>query len=368
MNNLPPLPLINNHLFIDNSGWVEGMNTCSRYLEYKQLRLRIPSTEKPSLNFGSAMHLVLEYKYVNYGTRQVDDLFYNNASSILTDFFSQHEVPSDDWRNLNHAVSLLREYNKRFPVEEFQLLEYKEPINCPVCGGQGFTLKLKDMGAIKEVTDEKLPCLYCSGTGKRSVMVELPFALELYKHGDITIMYSGRIDLPIHLQNLLYVTDHKNVFTLGQQFTDEQRMSAQHRGYCWAFEQLTGQKVHGYIVNGIRTKDIPLYVRKGKNFSGKEGKITTPGDWWQENFTRDRFILKPGELDEWKSNLIELCEEFFFHYERGHMPMKTKWCTSYGKCGYYQVCSLAPEDRLALLNSGEFTKNVWSPLNQIKTV
>lgn len=357
MTNLPPLPLIDNHLFIDNSGWMEGLSTCPRALEYRTLRKRILSQEKPSLNFGSAIHLALELRYAAYANRAVDDQYYNNLGTIFSEFFAEHPTPDDDWRTLNWAMTIARKYNERYVVEEFSLLEYTQAINCPICVGKYEIAK----------------CVFCSGTGQRLAMVELPFALELYKHtmrdGQIiTVMYSGKIDLPIKLEDKLYVLDHKTTSMMGEQFPNEMRMSAQQRGYVWAFEQLTNQPLHGYFINGIRTKEVPLYVLKGKEFKGKEGKVSTAETWWNENFVRHKFPIERSDVVTWQDNTIDLLEEFFFNYERGVMPQKTTWCSGkYGKCAFYNVCTLAASDRLSLLNSGEYVDNLWSPLNDKNT-
>jgi PD-(D/E)XK nuclease superfamily len=322
---LPPLPLVDNCLFIDNSAWMEGLATCTRALQYKSLNQRISAAEKPSLNFGSAIHLAMEYRYKTYQNRPVDQDYYNNLAVILTDFFNLHQPQDGDWRNLNWCMEVIKKYNERFSSEEFLLLIDR---------------------------NTSLP------------MVELPFIIPLYQHKEIKVMYTGRIDLPISLDSQIFVMDHKTTSMMGSQFFDEMRRSAQQKGYAWAFSELTGQKVSGYIINGIRTKEVPQYVLKQKDFKAKDGKVCTSESWWQENFSRERYLLKSGDLEEWKNNTIDILEEFFFHYERGYMPQKTVWCVGkYGKCPYYDVCQLAPEDRGVYLASGLFTNNEWSPLN-----
>ena len=367
---LPPLPLINGCLFIDNSGWMEGMSTCHRYLEYKSLHLRIPAAEKPSLNFGSAQHLMAELRYVRYQSRPVDDLYFQDLASIFTEFFEAHPAQSEDWRNVNWAMEVARRYNSKYLTEDFNLLKYDTPIACPVCKGIGYI--------VKDKTDTKCP--FCLGSAKREIMVELPFALPLFTYRgymnepqgeviertsdnrylcDIPVFYTGRIDLPVVIDGNIYVMDHKNMSQLGDMFWNEQRMTSQQRGYVWAFQTLTGKPVHGYMINAIRTKEPPQYVSENT----KKGKYT-PESWWDESFQRQRFLIKPFELEEWKNNTIDLVEEFFWHYSRGCMPMKTKWCSSYGKCPYFDVCLLDSRDRGQMLASGLFTDNTWSPLNK----
>lgn len=357
--NLPSLSLIDGCLFIDNSGWVENMSTCSRKLQHQCLSLRVHTGEKPALNFGSAGHLAKELRYARYGNKHVDEQYYEDLTVLLTQFFEEHPCPADDWRGLNWCMEMTRRYNDRFADEDFNLLEYQTAIHCPVCGGS---------------EKAKTSCLFCLGTGLRKYMVEMPFALPLYTHfcsvggsidnypSQIKVMYSGRIDLPVSIPDVgIFTNDFKHVGSLGDMFWNGERMSSQHRGYCWAFEQLTGTPVVGFMVTGIRTKEPPQYVLNNTSFKGKS---QSPAQWWSESMCRERKVLNPGELDKWKFNVIELCEEFFYHYERGYMPMKTKWCNSYGKCPYFDVCSLPPEEHNFMLNSGLYTENVWSPLHQ----
>ena len=153
---------------------------------------------------------------------------------------------------------------------------------------------------------------------------------------------------------------------LGASFFDGKRMSSQPKGYCWAFQHLTGKPVHGYIISAIRSKEIPQYVLNGKTF-GKGDKAKTPEQWWNESLQREKFILKETDLAEWEVNTITLIEELLWHYRRGYMPMRIgneHACVNYGKCAYYDVCSLHPEDRLRLLSSGQYTTNEWSPLKK----
>ena len=355
---LPPLPLIDGKLFIDNSGFMEGCSSCYRYLQYKCLNLRIPSAEKPALNFGSAMHLAEELRYVLYGTGPVDQQYWELLTPILTDFFEKHKPASDDWRTLNWCMEMMKKYMERYPMEEFQLLRYKKSVPCPACEGRGCKQESQE-----EATWGIDKCVWCKGTGKREMMVECTFTLPLYTHiepgNTIPVIYSGRIDLPLSLNSDIWIMDNKHVGMLGQTFWDEQRMAAQYRGYVWAFEQLTGTRPKGYMVNAVRTKEPPLYITG----TGRRGS-QSPGQWWQDSMQRERFLCEPWKIEEWKNNTIDLVEEFMWHYGRGYMPQKTKWCSQYGRCPYYDICTITPQDRGVLLQSGQFMDNVWSPLKQ----
>jgi hypothetical protein len=358
---LPLLPLIDGCLFVDNS-MLELLTTCPRALEYNQLHKRVAANEKPSLNFGSAVHLALEYRYQKYQSRLLDDQYNQDVAHLLSDFFDEHPCPLDDFRNLNWAIEVVKQYNATYAAESFELLQYDESQKCSHCEGTGDNRPDGSLGRSPS-------CLWCSGTGKLSTMVEMSFALPLfdYKTGvfgfqndlpaSIPVLYSGRIDLPHISDNHLWVMDHKTTSILGPSFFDKMRMSAQQKGYAWAFEQLTGRKVEGYVINAIRTKEPPIYVQSGQ--TSKYGKKQTVSQWWSESLARERYYLKPGELDEWRLNAIALIEEFFWHYSREYMPMKTAWCNQFGRCPYFDVCSSAKADRGVMLQSGLFMDNLW---------
>jgi len=371
---IPPLPLIDGCLFIDNSGWMEGCSTCYRYLQYRNLSLRVSAAEKPSLNFGSAGHLAKELRYLHYGNREAPQQYYEDLQLLLSEFYEQHPVPAEDWRTLNWAMTMTKRYDKKFVTEDFRLLEWEKSVDCPYCEGRGQLVQNVDDGELAHT------CIWCRGTGKRSPMVEMTFALPLFTWKGtiddfsgandsrydkaIPVIYTGRIDLPVVLPDgTIWVMDHKHVGQFGDMFWNEQRMTAQHRGYVWAFKELTGLDVKGYVVNAIRTKEPPQYVKDGTPY---RGKTQTPETWFNESFQRERFLCESWKIDEWKNNTIDLVEEFFWHYQRGYFPMKTKWCSHYGKCPSFDACTLAPDDRDVFLQSEQFGPNEWTPLKQPK--
>lgn len=352
--NLPPLPLVGDNrdtLFVDNSGWLEGLMTCPRALRYKQFDRRIPVAESSALNFGSAIHLALEYRYRHYGASPVDVFYQDGISPILTEHFASHPPPEDDWRTLNWAFELVKMYNERYGQEEFSVLTYERPQPCSQCSGTG---------------GKAAKCPWCHGSGTCATMIELSFAMPLFstthEGRPLHIIYTGKIDLPVMIDGKLYVMDHKTAGMLGSSFFEGMKMSSQQRGYCVAFEHLTGRKVDGYIVNVLRSKEPPQYVRNGTDRKGKEGKTLSPAQWWKETFQRERYILREADRVEWKENVIQIMEEFLWNYSRGSMPMKTRWCNQMGRCPYFDVCSLERQDRGVYLASGLFTDNNWSPL------
>jgi hypothetical protein len=314
--NLPPLPLKDGALLIDNS-FLERFTSCPRSLEYDRLLRRTPALEQPALNFGTAIHAALEYRYRHCKNEpptpfDEQDIY----DKVLEPFFAQTSQPEGDHRTLQFAMDIVKRYNSKYNTEPFRLM-----------------------------TDDK-----------GEVMAELSFMLPLYTQVDysmaiaIPVFYTGRIDLPVLWDDQIIVGDHKTASQLGELYFNGQRIAPQFEGYCWAFEQLTGKKVDGYFINAIRTKEPAAKPRNGIDA------------WWDEGFQRHKEYLKPGQLDEWKVNTIAHVKEFFYHYQNDYMPQRKKACTMYGKCPYYDVCYLPSEQRNGELMSDKFRTNEWSPL------
>ncbi len=324
-----PLPLVDGAMFIDNST-LELLTTCPRALEYSRLFRRVSAAAKPSLSFGSAIHLALEWRYRNCKNQPPDALEESEQSATLSKFFAENPVDEDEFRNLNWAVEVIKHYNQAYQVEPFNVLV--DAAGVPLVELE-FALHLFDYWAA-----DGLEC-YVNGVKK-----------TLY---DIPVYYSGRIDLPVAWDNQIVVIDHKTTSVLGDYYFKEARVSPQMLGYCWAFEQITGTKVNAFCVNAIRSREAPQKPKGGIDA------------WWNENFMRHREFVMAHQLEEWKKNTIYLVEEFFWHYERGFFPQRKKWCVSkFGACPYYDVCDLPPSERGLMLESTMFADNNWSPLRQ----
>lgn len=316
---MKPLPLIDGSLFIDNSS-LELLQTCPRAFEYAKIEKRIINKPAPALNFGTAIHLALDVR-----ARGGD---YQAQCKVMQEHFDVNPQDEEEKRDINWAVELVKKYNEVYHTEPFNYLKDKE--------------------------------------GK--VLVELSFALPLFTYepktldlagveslSGIPIIYTGRIDLPVSWDGQIYILDHKTASRLGQSYFDEKQMSAQQIGYCWAFQELTGQKVQGFCINAIRTGQIPA-----KPVGGVEA-------WWRETLQRQRYNVTPEQITEWKTNTIALVNEFFYHYQNNFFPQKTTWCSGkYGKCQFFGVCSYPKDKRETILASEEYTDNVWSPLKQQK--
>lgn len=319
-------------LFISAS-FLERLETCPRSAEYYKLRNRIASGCASGLVFGGILHKALELHYRQSEFNTSKEVLEQKISTLLEQEFSVLSTPPDDHRTLNWAFEIYQHYAARHMSEEIKPLRWAEPVPCKQCKA------------------EQPECLWCNGTGKQSIMTELSFAFELYQHKGTPVIYHGFIDLPVRRGTQNFVVDYKTTSMLGQSFWDDKRMSAQQRGYAYAFNRLTGLPVSGYIVRSIRTAGMPPSIRDGK--ANRKGEVKSQSTWWEESFGEETYYLDTEDLAEWHTNTISLCEEFFWHRERNYFPRKTQWCSGkFGRCQYFDVCSSRPQDRELMLTSG----------------
>lgn len=334
------LPLKEGSLFIDNS-FLETFQECPRLVEYSQLLRRQRKDTKPGINFGSAGHLVLDYRYSLFGPDLPDsteDLhkLTSNQSRLLAAHFDKAPQPEGDWRDLNWAHEVfVHRYNRKYPVEPFSLIQ--DPQGNPM-------------------VETPFAILFAAVDPMSQNLIRVSDE-TLFNPGEeladwIKIFYSGRIDLPVLWDNALFVLDHKCVSILGESSMDTYRVSPQQIGYAWAFWKLSGTQPLGFVMNLIRTKSLPLKPKNGLDA------------WWEESFYRMKEYLQPRHFIEWEYNTFALMEEFFWHYFRQYFPLKRVWCSGkYGRCAFYDVCYSDPASRDLLLAQDTFVDNTWSPLN-----
>lgn len=375
MNPPLPLPLVDGAFFASGS-FLEWCQTCTQGAKLYKIDARVSAAPASALNFGSHVHTCHEFRARQQEFGLSDAEIETRMAPILEAEFAREPIAEGDWRSLNWCSTLFHEHNKRYPANLYPMLKYAEPIACKYCKGTG---RIIIDGPWK--TNE---CPWCHGTSKQSLMVEVPFVVKLHDYEwlnarseqfssreefdkftqngfSIPIYYHGFLDLPVEIGSQTFVQDYKTTSQLGDSFWHDKRASAQQKGYCWAFEQLTGRKVSGYLVRAIRTKEPPVYVINGA--PSKKGETKKMEDWFNESFQEERFYLGDGELDEWRNNTIDLIEEFFWHYARGRFPRRTTWCAGkYGKCQYYDCCWTFPAaDRDIILNSGLFKNKTPTP-------
>jgi len=245
--------------------------------------------------------------------------------------FRNNPCEFEGYRNFDNMVKAIRAYNSFYPKEDFAI---------DINPRTGFPY------------------------------VEQPFAVDTHKMiRGRRIIYIGKIDLRVRFSPTEYYTmDHKFIREVGEDFWSDQAVTAQHPGYIWADRECTGNEATGYIVNAIcvrksiegATFDPVLgKVKAGTTSRGKESTAVPV------EFQRQRFFTKvpPGQIEEWYDNMLAVVDRFLYSVDADMFPRHRCQCVrKYGKCQFYEVCSLPAFSRENALMSGAYEDNDWTPL------
>lgn len=318
---IPPLPLVpdaegNLCLLIDNSA-LEHYMECGRKFEYSFIRKRVSASSAAPLNFGTAIHIALKHRFMSYGTLNEEELT-KIEHDLIDTHFDANPQPVAEYRTPTLAKNLIEEYNSVYKKENFKVVS-------------------KNGKPLVEVS-------FAHDLG----WVEIPGICK------VKIVFMGRIDIVVEDAMGIWVVDHKTAFQFGKGFWNGQRMSFQCKGYAWAYMKSFGEKPTGYGIDAIRTRKPT-----------KEDQFQSVTGVRRDDLARDFFLVSDEMLQEWKQNILSLCQELVNSHHQGFFPRRVKACQGiYGACAYCEVCALPEASRLPLLTSGEFVDNNWSPLNK----
>lgn len=336
-------------LCIDNTT-LEKLLTCPRAFEQYAVLGRDVG-ERDALNYGSALHEALEVFYKGGTLEQM--------ITALHEAFTKKPTAPESWRNFDHALeSVKRYYNWR-----------QQMTLCPWVPIQ-----------IKQ------PVIKMSGNGPRdfiettalSPAVEIPFKIELFKkvsgemavsyppelvaqntlvdsktllsgktgfvYNSLIVYWTGKIDLIIEQDGQPWPIDHKTTSVEGPTFWEQFRLSSQMMGYCWATQKLLGRTVPGVIIDMLYGRP---YTKSGTSHDNKS----------------QAFEYSAEQLAAWEKDTKNHIERILHYLFEGYFPKSTAWCVNkFGKCPYFDVCTMSQRAAPGLLMSGQFTERTWNPL------
>lgn len=329
-----PPPLRDGVLYIDNSS-MELFTTCPRQAYYYIIRRLELNKPRIALDFGGAFHTVLEYLYKKYGNSyrsQVEnqDIIAFAASTLTTEITDEERhrrdehnktadlplppvlvTPEDDYRTKGYLIGAVEQYLAQYPAEAWR------PLTLP--------------------------------SGAKAVEVPFAFPLGVVESpvfGRITIMWTGKMDLPYESGDKIGIMDHKTTSMMGPQYFAEFEIAHQMYGYVAATEYVLGRQVNEITINGLGCR-----------------KPTKSGQRYE--FQRHIIPVNRALLSEWHDDCLAIVSDFIGHCERGYFPRHTKWCLSkYGACQYRAVCTMAPEHREFCLRTSEYRPVTWTPLKE----
>lgn len=305
------LPLLDpTTLPIDNSS-LETFKTCARMWQYAKVQRRKRAGAEASLDFGKAIHAALETRYKQAGAAAPSDAVAAAMHAAIDTAYTGIDTPLEEWKTLARANEIVDLYNAERQAEPFEVLA-----------------------------------------------VEAPFAIPVGEVQGIRVLWTGRIDLLVRWEGMVYVLDHK---TMGQWSSGkgaEFENSAQFKGYAWAMQEMHRlhgapfpERVHGFCLNA-------LVMRKPAN----SPRATVP----RNEFHRTRCFYSQERLEEWRSDMLEWVNTLMTQAARGYLPMNTKHCASFfgRNCPYLDCCTAPVEQRQLVLGSDLYVDDTWNPLER----
>lgn len=296
-------------MLIDNTS-LEHFTTCARNAEYYLLRNRELNVGRSALVFGGTLHECLEMYYRNPGKEL--EFYLKNAEPIIQEM-PEPEDPKD-FRTRARAFDAFLSYCTSAIGDDFVVLndEASEPYI-----ERYFELPLGD--------------------------VEFNSTFNGKFFEKISVRWTGRIDLIIQEGDTPWVLDHKTTRIVGDSFFGNFYNSQQTIGYTWAASQLLKTQVAGLFLNALAIRPV---TKTGVPFE----------------LCRQKFPYQPSRVEEWVFNTLTLVSDFLSHLDRGFFPMETQWCVGkYGKCQFFDVCTLPAEQRETMLTSNFYKDVTWTP-------
>jgi hypothetical protein len=325
--NVPPRPVFWQdptnptvlHFTIDNST-LERFMTCPRSSEYFVINRRTAANISPALNFGKAIHIGIENLLLGHSL--------NDAILSMEPSFIASPPPEGDYRTFDMAVSVLQKYHTTYFPPVFNVVTH----NARPFVEQPFDIILGEIDVYATLPYTEQQLLLSPSTDNVFVSKFIPH-------------WTGKLDAAVtYVNNDLWIMDHKTTSMGGQGFFDEFNLSSQTIGYAWALERMLKKRPNGFVLDAI--------ICRRPTKTGKSIELM------QQRYVYDEWALK-----EWEENIKTLVADFLSHTLRGLFPQATKWCVGkYGRCPYFDVCTLPPENRRAMLSSGQFMNATWSPL------
>jgi hypothetical protein len=323
--NTPQIELLDGEtLNLDNSTY-QLMTVCPRMAAYKILWKRDKAGTAIARDSGKSIHTALEYRYRTFGSGPVSPEGEAKMIDLFEEEFSKlQDVPEDTHLNMTRLKEVLRDYNKHWQREPFEVTAVEIPMAAV-------------LGEIKT-------------TGKR-----LPSVVK--------IIWTGRSDLITKWEDGYFTTDHKTTGKWDSAKINQFSIDEGQRGYAWLVQELARtnpelgfpSKVSGFCVNGI------VMLRDLK-------RAPTDKTLPRNSFHRERFFWTPEGLEEWRENTLAAIGVWLNCYEQDYFPMHKRNCANYFglRCGYWDVCGSPASQRNMILGMDLYKDVTWCPLHRVE--
>lgn len=348
---------------------IESLLGCNRSAEYKLIHSR-QGGSRSALTFGAAIHAGLEVWYRNkfklgkLGYADNFNLFDPNDdridvpvtltpelllsrcySSIESTFTDSPPSLFPDYRTSEYAIQSFHSY----------ITHYKDEVMTPYVHQGKPMVEFSFAFPLGQV---ELPTTMFQqwgfGTLTNCAATEGEIIRQGQTHVPVQIEWSGIIDMLAEINGALYVVDHKTTSIISQDFFDGFEIAMQPTGYFSALRAAFPElPIKGFLANVLACrKPVAALTKSGKPTSSKPF----------EAFRR-QYHYSDWHVAEFKQDALALVEELFANITNKFFPRKTQWCIGkYGKCPFFEVCSLPPESRQSMLESDNYIINTWKPV------
>lgn len=337
---------------------IEAFLGCNRLAEYKLVHSKSPGP-KSALVFGAAMHAALEIWYRNKEKighpeqNQYDMIEVLTREALLQkcylaieSTFAEYPIGFiNDYRTPEYCIQSFAEYLTHYqsevvvPVTHQQKPLVEFSFSYPLGKIELPTQIFKDWGYGKLTNDQNMEeQMVASGA------TSLPCSVE----------WTGIVDMIASLSGEHWLVDHKTTSILSGDFFDGFEIAMQPVGYVAAARAaFPDLDIQGFMVNVLACrKPVSAVTASGKKSTAKAfepHRRFYRYDTWKET--------------EFRTDALALIEEFIANLTSNYFPRKTQWCIGkYGKCAFFEVCSLPPEQRMMMLESGTYQENTWKPV------
>lgn len=334
---------------------IESLLGCNRSAEYKLIHSR-QGGSRSALTFGAAIHAGLEVWYRNKQTIGIDttreDLLSRCYSAIESTFASSPPSLFPDYRTSDYAIQSFHSYITHYqneiltpfihegkPLVEFSFAYPLGKVELPI--------EMFNSWGVGTLTNDIEQERFYLGR-QPDLTTQSPLSLPVH------IEWTGIIDMLAEINGDLYVVDHKTTSIISQDFFDGFEIAMQPTGYFAAMRAaFPDLPIKGFMANVLACrKPVAAFTKSGKPTSSKPF----------EAFRR-QYHYSDWHVNEFKQDALALVEELFANVTNKFFPKKTQWCVGkYGKCPYFDVCSLPPQSRMDMLMSDQYINNTWKPV------
>lgn len=313
--------------------------TCPRKYLFSYLLGLTGQHRSRALDFGSVVHVGLEYWYRTYDLNAAFDAM----AALWSDSVADGMNEPGDHRTLSVAQELLRTY-----LNDPGSPESVKPL-VPV--------KLKTGPAIEQK-------IIWDVLGSNDLLDESE--MEDWLSGDGTEpAYIANLDMLIQREDGIWVCDHKTTSQMGVTWANQWHPSMQMLGYACAADRLleslgSEDRVQGVLINGLKVS---------KSIIAKDGTLapvvkTAETSKSNVEFQRIPIAMTSEQKNEFRLNLSAWVGELRRAVRELQFPANWTSCGDYGGCGYKDICGASMSSRHRILLNNYTEEEPWNPLTR----